>query len=159
MKQCYRCKVEKDNSEFRQNKANKDGLQPYCKPCQKDYSREYIKNRGPLTGERLERKRKADNQYYYDNHEAVREQQVDSRLRSRYGITLADYDNLLMAQDGKCAICKTTETGKHKRFQVDHNHTSGVVRGLLCGPCNRRLGAIENESWYAKAIEYLENYD
>ena len=67
-----------------------------------------------------------------------------STLR-RYGMTDADYEALFLAQEGKCAVCKTDTPGKGRRyFDVDHDHISGKVRGLLCHVCNKYVGSFEN---------------
>ena len=59
-----------------------------------------------------------------------------SQLKLQYGMTLEDYDDLLKAQNFKCAICFTDKpTGKWKVFTVDHCHKTGKVRGLLCNEC------------------------
>jgi len=86
----------------------------------------------------------------------------DSVYKRKFGITLADYDAMYEAQDGKCAICETTELSghgaKHGRFSVDHDHATGEVRGLLCHHCNIGLGSFkDNVDFLAKAIKYLEN--
>src|SRR5258708_6798851 len=63
----------------------------------------------------------------------------------QYGLTLESYDVLLKRQKSVCAICKKTcATGK--RLAVDHNHTTGVIRGLLCYRCNVHLGWFETSS-------------
>ena len=63
------------------------------------------------------------------------------RLKARYGMSQSDYDAMLAAQGGKCAICGTTTPGgRFTPFQIDHCHDSGKVRGLLCTNCNRALG-------------------
>ena len=63
--------------------------------------------------------------------------QRDSRLRKTYGITLADYDRMLKAQGGGCAICGRSP--KTRALDVDHSHRTGKVRGLLCHRDNRGL--------------------
>ena len=62
-------------------------------------------------------------------------------LKNAYGITPEKYDEMLAAQGGVCGICKGEDT-KHKsdKFNIDHNHSTGEVRGLLCGSCNTALG-------------------
>jgi hypothetical protein len=62
-------------------------------------------------------------------------------------------------QDGACLICGTdTPMGHHKRFVVDHNHSSGEVRGLLCSKCNSGLGCFsDNPHTLLKAAQYLFN--
>lgn len=85
-----------------------------------------------------------------------------SRLRSRYGIDHDDYLALLFKQDGKCAICGSTETTctKSKYFDVDHNHTTGQVRGLLCRDCNVTAGVVEKKWDKIQLIrQYLAEWD
>lgn len=66
------------------------------------------------------------------------ERQRDLYLQRTYGITSAEYDELLEAQDGHCAVCPKKPT-KKRRLAVDHDHRTGVVRGLLCTNCNYKL--------------------
>ncbi len=77
-----------------------------------------------------------------------------NQLKSRYGVSLGDYDRMLAEQEGVCAICRTSPD--IRRLAVDHDHTTGAVRGLLCGTCNRTLAALErNPDWVSTALEYL----
>lgn len=79
------------------------------------------------------------------------------RLRARYGLSIADYDALLIRQGGVCRICKLTcSTGK--RLAVDHDHVTGEVRGLLCTRCNRGLGYFTLET-LRTAFAYIEAYE
>ena len=76
-----------------------------------------------------------------------------------YGLTPESYASLLAAQGGGCAICGATKANKTdtRRLAVDHDHSSGRVRGLLCTPCNRTLGAMNNDPLLLrKAADYLE---
>lgn len=76
------------------------------------------------------------------------------RLR-RYGITDAQYDDMLEAQNGTCAICNREPEGK--RLAVDHDHTTGAIRGLLCDHCNHVLGKAEDRAeWLRNAADYLD---
>lgn len=77
------------------------------------------------------------------------------RALARYGLTIEDYDALLEDQAGVCAICgKPCRSGR--RLAVDHCHTSGKVRGLLCVTCNQGLGAFEdNPELFSAAVRYL----
>lgn len=84
-----------------------------------------------------------------------------SHLKKRYGITDADYHAMLAAQGGGCAICKTTEPGNGKSgwFDVDHCHTTGKVRGLLCRNCNVTAGVVEKKADLIKKIhDYLARH-
>ena len=77
-------------------------------------------------------------------------------LEQRYGITRADYWNLYRHQDGACYICRRA-TGKTRRLTVDHDHATGLVRGLLCRPCNTMLGHLRDSiAAFQRAIDYLE---
>ena len=81
-----------------------------------------------------------------------------SHLKRHYNMTLEDYDEMLQEQEGRCKICGTTETFSNSvHFHVDHCHSSGEVRGLLCGPCNQGLGQFkDNISSLESAIKYLK---
>jgi len=78
----------------------------------------------------------------------------------QYGLTLEDYNKMLVAQDGKCAICGSTEPyGNGDNFCVDHNHKTGQTRGLLCQKCNQSLGLMkESQEYLNKAAEYLDGW-
>lgn len=103
------------------------------------------------------RKLNPDYEKQHRDHEKVREE----AWRRRYGITRADYNNMLAAQKSCCAICGTTEIGRgHTHFHVDHNHATGKVRGLLCDKCNRGLGYFNDAANILKAAYlYLEKYE
>jgi len=75
-------------------------------------------------------------------------------LRWRYGLTLEEYETMEKNQNGCCAICKTPF---EKNGEIDHNHTSGKIRGLLCHHCNIALGSFkDNPEILKNAIRYLE---
>lgn len=83
----------------------------------------------------------------------------DRYLRKNYGIGLTEYENLFLAQSGRCAICGSTEPGgptATAAFHVDHCHATGRVRGLLCRACNTALGLLkESPDLFAAAARYL----
>lgn len=80
-----------------------------------------------------------------------------SHLKHSYGITPAQWDAILAAQGGGCAICGTKQGNKRTRLHLDHNHATKAVRGLLCGPCNVLIGmAQEHRERLDQAIAYLE---
>lgn len=78
-------------------------------------------------------------------------------LLKKYGITLADYNDILNAQNGRCAICLCKP--RTKNLAVDHNHGTGEVRGLLCYRCNHGLlgHAHDSEEMLERALEYVRN--
>lgn len=77
-------------------------------------------------------------------------------LKYIHGITLEDYDMMLLTQNMRCAICGTDTPKGRGRFHVDHNHDTGTIRGLLCHECNTALGLLKDSpATLARAIEYL----
>ena len=113
----------------------------------------------PLTAERNAEYMKA---WRDANPHAHRE----SHLMRNYNLTLAEYDAMAESQGGGCAICgevesrySTTKDGSTRRLAVDHDHTTGKVRGLLCGDCNVGLGAFEDDGpRLIKAVQYLNRH-
>jgi hypothetical protein len=74
-----------------------------------------------------------------------------------YGITSEQFDAMMVAQDGLCAICGGPPN-MNKTLFVDHHHTTDVVRGLLCGQCNTGLGYFKDDAArLLAAAEYLKN--
>ena len=78
----------------------------------------------------------------------------DYYLVKLYGLTLAQYKELLTEQNGVCAICQEEPT--KKQLAVDHCHVTGTVRGLLCGPCNQAIGLLKHSiKRLEKAIDHI----
>lgn len=77
-----------------------------------------------------------------------------SRIKKVYGLTRDDYNAILVAQGGACAICQGV---RPYRLCVDHNHATGEVRGLLCRRCNRLLRDVR-DGWaiLLAAAAYLD---
>lgn len=86
-------------------------------------------------------------------------------LRKKYGLTVEDFNVMMAAQNGCCAICSVSfasldpATGKPLRICVDHDHVTGKARGLLCDPCNKGLGMFsDDQARIGAAIAYLESH-
>ena len=81
-----------------------------------------------------------------------------SFLERTYSISVEVYKEMLEHQQGCCAICRTdSPDDKRKYFCVDHDHTTGKVRGLLCNNCNRALGLFgDNADTTLRATNYLK---
>jgi len=73
--------------------------------------------------------------------------------RAQLGLSIEDYDELITAQGGGCAICGNPP--KTRRLDTDHDHRTGKVRGLLCHRCNRALPAWISGPWLFRALTYL----
>lgn len=86
----------------------------------------------------------------------VERRETDRKLRARYGITLEQYEALSDAQGGVCAVCR--QPPGDKALAVDHDHRTGLVRGLLCIFDNHRLlGVTDDPDRLAAAAAYLRN--
>ena len=135
MRKCRKCGVEKDLEEFYKSgrKGRPEERHTECKECAKARVKA--------------------------NHCPTRARADD--LRRHYGITLEDYDSMYETQNGQCAICGTTEPGgRWNRFAVDHDHETGVVRGLLCNNCNTALGLFQDSfSILHLAANYLDKHN
>jgi len=82
------------------------------------------------------------------------------KLRRAYGVTIEQYNEMLAAQNGCCAICDKPESneirGKVVSLAVDHCHKTGAVRALLCSACNTALGLFNDDpELLAKAQQYV----
>ena len=78
--------------------------------------------------------------------------------RKKYGITLEQYNAMFTVQNGCCLICNEHQTVSGKELSVDHCHTTGKIRGLLCSNCNLMLGfAKDNVEILSNGIQYLKN--
>lgn len=73
-------------------------------------------------------------------------------LTKMYGLSLKDYNKMLDEQSALCAICSVKS-----KLVVDHCHTTGDVRGLLCHRCNSLLGALDDKFFLSKATVYLSS--
>lgn len=94
--------------------------------------------------------------HYLENKEKSLTYSTEYNLKKKYNLTVDEYTTLLKAQKGVCAICGEECT---RRLAVDHNHTTGKVRGLLCNNCNRGIGHLQdNSNLLKKAAEYIDHH-
>ena len=155
MKKCRGCGEIKSTAEFhRSGYTKKDGTQSIstkCKLCNNKKCRLYhYRNREILLPKIREYARK---------HKDVRTvQNKQHRVWRDYGLTLEDLQQMILTQNNKCAICfREFDHGQRKAWvNIDHDHSTGKVHGLLCWSCNAGLGSFQdNTTNLMKAIEYL----
>jgi hypothetical protein len=122
-KHCSKCHQLKKAEEFSPSKWTADFLVSQCHAC---HTKSETDRRKTPEGKRSA---------------------LSSYLKSRYGITLNDFETILAQQGGRCAICKQTDikTKGRTRFDVDHDHKTKKVRGILCTNCNRVLGLVHED--------------
>ncbi len=91
------------------------------------------------------------------NPEKVRASQFRYYLKKRYGMTVEQWEKILADQSNGCAICGGP-SGK-REFSIDHDHHTGLVRGLLCGNCNTGLGIFKDSvDLLDSASHYLRTF-
>jgi len=142
---------------FTKDKNKRYGLRTQCRNCIKEKNR--IRYKENKTDENFIKKVKSLNKYKREWARANPNKERNARLKYVFNITLEEYNIMLQKQEGVCAICeKECITGKN--LCVDHNHTSGKIRGLLCDRCNNGLGRFDDDiELLKKAIKYLEFYN
>jgi hypothetical protein len=94
------------------------------------------------------------------HHRAFKRQQKannhDRMVVKVYGIEPGEYERMYKEQGGVCFICRRAN-GRTKRLAVDHDHDTGLVRGLLCGPCNKFVGYVRNSAdAFRRGAAYLD---
>ncbi len=134
---CRVCKKVHPNNHYLRQKRKSGGcyINRVCKKCAAARAIEYYR-RDPIKG---------------------RARQKATKLKMAYGMTMDELNIMLTNQGGKCAICRSSEPRGRGRFHVDHDHTSGKIRGLLCHHCNVGLGNFKDDVKILQtAIEYLK---
>lgn len=134
-----------------------------CIECGQRANRNFAANRTPEEKRELA---KYASEFRLNNPEQVR----DAWLRSKYGVGPEWYGDKLAEQDGHCALCDALVDGRKlskralitepsKYLVVDHDHETGLVRGLLCAKCNTALARVEYiKEWATRALAYLARY-
>ena len=151
MLECTKCKKHKLPEEMSVDKSRRNGISSWCKDCRKDNVRKW-KAKYPDKVEEA----------WISRINKYRDKPLDSAamrdysLKRRYGISQDEYNGILKHQEYCCAICKRDSRDMTYHLHTDHNHTTGVVRGLLCSPCNVYLGYIkDNPDTYQAGIDYI----
>lgn len=137
MKRCSKCHISKPPSGFGyQKKSWGTSVRTQCKECRVS----------------IERAR------YQTQTEEQKTVQRDRAYRRLYGITIAEYNMMFNKQEGRCPGCSRHQSQLSRRLSVDHNHSTGAVRALLCHGCNMAIGyALENTGTLRSLAAYLES--
>lgn len=132
-KNCKLAGILQEENCFYKRKNSVDGFQYWCKTCDRKQKIAYRKN----------------------NKDKIK----GHKLKSLYGISIADKQKMYENQKGKCAICNKNMPLVGNDCNIDHNHKTGQIRGLLCRSCNNHLAYIEDEMFFLCAMEYLKKYN
>ena len=128
-KRCSGCHRTRPLAEFTRMSRTPSG-DYLCKPCR----HLYINNLN---------KSEAHRQHLADYHRAHPKDALRRHLFNGYGLTIEAFEQMVTRQDGRCAACGSLPT--RARLDVDHDHATGKVRGLLCNPCNLALGHVGHD--------------
>jgi hypothetical protein len=137
---CTKCNKTKPITEMIKDKKSKTGYGKRCILCRREQQREWQEK----------------NKDYFES--LTRRQ----HLKSRYGITPEDYEEMLSEQKGKCAICNRhgQSSGNKRRLDIDHCHKTGKIRGLLCNRCNQSMGKVKDDiDLLKKFLAYLIGWE
>lgn len=150
MKKCAKCKDVKNYSCFPKHSTQKDGFSVWCRECSNKAANRYYHNKRDLVNKRRK-------EIYKNNPEKFKNiSRINSWKKMNINITIEEYNILFSKQDGKCAICFTDQRSLKRSLSVDHCHTTGRIRGLLCSVCNRSIGNFhDNVGTLQSAINYL----
>lgn len=122
----------------------------------RDKNKEKTKERNKITNAKRDKKQHSEYMKAWRIKEPDKAKSAD--LKKQYGITIDDYNKKLQFQDCKCAVCGSLQ-GK-RALAVDHNHTTGEIRDLLCHRCNTSIGLMDESIDKLKSlIAYLEKWN
>lgn len=153
MRTCTKCGQSKPIENFRFIRLNKDGTElrkAQCEDCYNEHYREKHRRKSVEARKSIYQQRKQKTTF---------ESRKDYRLKYRFGLTLQQYEQMLVSQDNKCYICQSVFDEKNSP-KVDHDHVTGKVRKLLCMSCNTSLGHLqEDPELFNKCIQYLQEHN
>lgn len=182
-KLCLACGIVKSLDEFARQHGGKYGRRSQCKACRKVRDVAYVRansekakayqssyrlaNRERLRVRDRERDKHRKSKPEYRERRAElnkiqyarnREKYRNFYLKKKYSLTEQEYQQMYEAQDGLCAICGNPPNSDGQ-LAVDHDHKSGLVRGLLCNDCNIGIGRLGDDvSRLESAVAYLRRY-
>jgi hypothetical protein len=164
VKACRICGVVKPLEDFYVARGARDGRRTECKSCNLAARRaKHAENPRPYIDRVLRWQRENPELYrakLRDYAESGKKRIADrkSHLKRKYGLTIEQYDAMLAAQAGGCAICGEPPRDDIE-LHVDHDHTTGAVRGLLCFRCNNAIGDLrEATELFEAAAAYLDRH-
>jgi hypothetical protein len=175
---CTKCKKSypATNEYFFNNKRCVDGFYSWCKECykqsmqtnkRKEYAKQWYEN-NLKNNKKYQENQKAKNKLRYEANkehikqyrESRKEENKENQLKIKFGINLDNYNNMLEKQNHCCNICGLHKSNFTRQLAVDHCHTTGKIRGLLCVSCNNGLGRFkDNINYLQSAINYLQKHN
>ena len=135
---CPKCKIEKEANNFGKDATNAKGISCWCKKCKKEWRSNWRK----------------------ENPDKAKKQDFKNDLAKNYKITPDHYWKMFEDQGGCCACCGISHVNHRRGLHVDHDHTTGQVRGLLCTRCNPGIGYFDHSiDKLEMAITYIKKFE
>lgn len=159
---CCSCKFDKPDEEF----AARDGgkrRHTRCKECQKEYRQTYWQKNSHKYADRYwtnheHHKAECRRRYHASDKKIASEKTWRNKLKREFGITVEQYNLMLESQGGVCYLCRNPDPDG-KKLAVDHCHTHGNIRGLLCRACNTGIGLLrDSPELLRRAADYIETH-
>lgn len=159
---CTKCGILKHISEFNKDNGRKSGLSTFCRTCARKIAQK-VRRTNPEKMRAYQRKWGSREENKKKKHETVLrwrlrnpEKYHEQSLKKSTGITVNQYNQMFVDQQGCCAICGIPKSDLSVKLFVDHDHQTGEIRGLLCKQCNFALGNVKDSVVVLKkAIIYL----
>ncbi len=177
-KQCTKCLVYKETSNFHKYSKAQDSLKPWCKPCVREYDLAEDDPKRKMPRKYFDSKMhcRECNKYLNADSFTLRKStnarcdectiiHQHKKTVKKHGITYEQYLAMYEEQDGRCKICNDVEKSYRSRLSIDHDHSccpghnscGKCIRGLLCSSCNMTLGnAKDSVEILEKMIKYLK---
>lgn len=157
-KVCRECKTEKSLSEFHIDRTLRDGHRAKCKECTSKHCKKYFKDLPP---EEKKKRLEATRKWREKNPEAYKRSYINSSIKKK-GLETEEYEKLQKIQNDVCAICIKPQvycsgkSGEPDRLCIDHDHSTGFIRGLLCHICNKGIGCFcDSPKIMLSGVKYL----
>ena len=162
LRRCSKCAEVKSRDAFSPDKRARTGLQRICKVCRSTRETEWRLANPEKFAETCaayyRRNRKSRAAYGREWMKRNPHKKREYALKRRYAMTQADFDAMLVRQNNACAICLRPFKKSPKAPHIDHCHTTGKVREILCGGCNIVLGHMERPGFVESALRYLKKH-
>ena len=140
---CTKCKLDKTTEFFRERKNATSGFHSWCRDCER------FANQNRYVKKSKQPKKEIDK-------DKIKLDALKRMLKHRYNLSYEDYIGMYETQNQSCFVCeKHFQLGGYKGLYVDHCHTTGKVRGLLCPFCNSGTYFFENETLRNRMLSYL----
>lgn len=163
-KDCGWCGITKPLDDFYRMATGKQGVRPECKACTREYRRNWYRRNREREIARVHAWQQANADRVNARSAEYRKKPGRARAmrdlyyRRTFGLSADDVDDLIARQQDRCAICGRRPQ-RLASLHLDHDHTNGKIRGVLCSTCNQGLGQFkEDPALLDAAAAYLRQY-